>query len=155
MNSAQESDATDRLPSSVPIQINGLLQNASGIPDVLLKFEEPALLTYQASLVPPPAPNPINSFLLLIHPLSGNAKILRDLAAGSNIIGYISFFTRTLMCGHREGLATRIMTATGNAGVAFGFIALLEMLLRDSVNPWIALRACALCLPAIAAAITE
>ncbi|CAK7323704.1 unnamed protein product [Dovyalis caffra] len=113
-------------------------------------------------------PNPLGSLLELMaqivvslveifnnrsDPPSRNAKILSDFAVVSNIIGYISFFTRMLMRGRQEGLATRIVTAIGYAGVAFGFIALLVMLLPDSVNLWIALGACALCLPGLAAAI--
>ncbi|CAK7323706.1 unnamed protein product [Dovyalis caffra] len=113
-------------------------------------------------------PNPTGSLLELMaeiivslveifskgkDPPSRNAKILSYFAVVSNIIGYISFFTRMLMHGRQEGLTTRIVTAIGYAGVAFGFIALLAMRLPDSINLWIALGACALCLSALAAAI--
>lgn len=45
------------------------------------------------------------------HYPSPNGKILSDFAAGNCIIGYISLFTRVLICGRQRGFATRIVTA--------------------------------------------
>lgn len=89
------------------------------------------------------------------HALSRNGKILRDFATGSNIVGFFSSFTSILMCGRSAGLANRILTVTGYAGAAFGFLALMGMLLPDNLKLWITLVACAACLPALAAAFSR
>ncbi|XP_050213458.1 uncharacterized protein LOC126664888 [Mercurialis annua] len=89
------------------------------------------------------------------NPPSRNAKILRDFAVGSTIVGYISSFSSILMCKLKTGLVARILYTVACAGAAFGFLATIGMLLPDELKLWITFISCAVCFPALASVFRE
>ncbi|KAL5784134.1 hypothetical protein ACOSQ2_006526 [Xanthoceras sorbifolium] len=83
---------------------------------------------------------------------SQNAKILFCSAAAFNVIGFLSCLFAILLCGRKTGVKARIVTGTGFVFTAYGFLAIMGMLLNDDMMLWVTGLACIACFPALASA---
>ncbi|KAH7572872.1 hypothetical protein JRO89_XS03G0027200 [Xanthoceras sorbifolium] len=83
---------------------------------------------------------------------SQNAKILFCSAAAFNVIGFLSCLFGILLCGRKTGVKARTVTGIGFVFTAYGFLAIMGMLLNDNMMLWITGLACVACFPALASA---
>lgn len=83
--------------------------------------------------------------------LSQTAIILLYFAAAFNVFGFL-FCLFAILIRERNPRIARIVRGTGIVSAAYGFLAIMAMLLNDNIMLWVSILASIACLPALASA---